>query len=429
MMRFGTEDRRDKRRRLQGAYEEEYDYDYPMGLDLHPESELSKQIVNEVLNRAEVAQEELNKLKDEWKEMDRTMNAYMPASAWDEGVQEVDSRRPTTIVVPMSFAMREVFQTSMRNALTAGDLIHLYRGTGGPESKIAGAKLELLVGKHSLWFKERLKLDMAFGDAFTYGRGLVALNWAKHLGQKPVVEEVSDLMSFALREQGQNVPPGTILRYLEDRILFEGTELQNIDMYQTFIDPSVTPNELQKAEFIGWLYRTNSMSLMRREEDPEENLFNGKAVYHLTKKGEGLSAYWNRDDGRGRDGDSQDLGFADPAAQYSNAVDVIRLCIEIIPEEWGLGDNKKPEKWVFEVAGDDVLIQAMPLPNKHNMFPVAMFAPNADAHTVGPGSHLMATASIQKFMNWLLKSRADAVNTILTGSSSTTRPSWMRRTC
>ena len=388
------------------------DEDYPRDLDLHPKSDLTKFIIQEIHNRAEVAHEELSKCTEDYRASDWTQGAYMPADEHDAGVMQLDSRKPVTCVVPISFSVKEMMQAAMMSVF-GGPIIHRYKGMGSAKAHISAAKRERVVARHSDWFKERLKLDMCIGSALQYGRGFVALNWTKKFGSIPVTEEISDSLSTLL--QGQGLEKGDIIRYLGEEVqLQEGTELVNLDIYQMLLDPNRDVNTLQKSEFIGWMYRTSAQDLMRRSRDPEERLFNAPAVRKLAAQGGSYSVWWNRDDGRGTLGESTapTEGNAELAI---NPVDVIQMYIDIIPSEWGLGDEDYCQKWMFAVAGDRVVIQAEPLRLSHGMYPVAGCAPNADGVKHSPVSHLFMIREIQRFADWLMKSRQDAVRTILNG--------------
>jgi hypothetical protein len=48
---------------------------------------------------------------------------------------------------------------------------------------------------------------------------------------------------------------------------------------------------------------------------------------------------------------------------------VLEFAWELIPADWGLGSGKVPEKWVFTVGNDAVIIGAQPLGYYHNKFP------------------------------------------------------------
>ena len=393
-------------------------YTYPSNsdgkeLDLRPASELSQRIVSNVIRLARQAREVSDQFVPECKAIDQTLDAFMPEDEWDEKVRAHDSRRPTTIVVPMTFAMREMFQTYMSKAFMGGDAIQRCRGKGSANAHIQGAKLELVGARQSLWFRDPLYMNTFFGDAFTYGRSMVALNWSKHKGPSSVNTEVSQLLQKVLRSRGMTSRVGEVIRSLEERILFEGVSLQPLDHYQTFYDPSVPPEDIQKSAFVGWIYEMTPFDLLRRERDPEENLFNGRYVRYLSQGGGGTSDLWAREGIRGTKGGTKST----EPSESRNRVHSIVMIVDLIPDDdqWQMGDGEYPERWRFEVSGNKVVIRADRLEYRHGMMPVAACAPNSNGHCAFPIGHLTTTYGFQKFADWIMKARMDAVNTILNG--------------
>ncbi len=63
--------------------ESRHDYEYSDNLDLRPKSELHKRILREVNERVQDAKGALDVQAREWKRMDWTLNAYMPADEAD----------------------------------------------------------------------------------------------------------------------------------------------------------------------------------------------------------------------------------------------------------------------------------------------------------------------------------------------------------
>lgn len=76
------------------------------------------------------------------------------------------------------------------------------------------------------------------------------------------------------------------------------------------------------------------------------------------------------------------------------------MYMDIIPSEWGLGDEDYPVKWMFSVAGDQILVQCERCDYMHGWFPVVVASPNTDGYSVFPISHLMTTYGMQQAIDW-----------------------------
>lgn len=392
----------------------EYDYGWlgDKRLDLSPGSPHSAVIVKELRKYVELSDNALYPNMGKYREMDRILTAHMPEDAYDRAVKGKDPRKQLTFVVPTTFAMKEMFQTVFTDTFCRGEAIHLYRGFGGPESRVMGALYERCAARQSAYFRERLFLDSAFGDAVTYSRARAVVRWRKHQRKDLVNEELSDLYAFALRKMGHNAAAKQVLSTIGMVTQFEGNEIKPISIYNQIIDPRCGVNNALDAEFGGWRWPSDVKQILRWEGDPEERFFNGR---HLTERNNERTPDWwgKQPDARGGDGRSSDDINSDE--NNTDSLQLVTVCVDFIPHKWfGEGFPDEPVKWQFTVAPGDVIVQAHELDHWHGMFPWADCAPN-DGHLAVPTSHLMTTYAFQQFGSWLMKSRAHAVLTLLNG--------------
>lgn len=386
----------------------DFEYEYPDRLDWRPGSDLHTLLVTNLEERIQASRRLTDPVKPEWKKLDWTLSAYVPANAAEDAIMQNDWRKPVTVVIPATFASLETFLTYMSSAFLSKPVIHHMSGVGSKRAIIKTALLERVMGRHSLWFKEGLHLTTQWRDAFTYGIGAVTPVWSKHKARKSAMAEVTELLATLLGDMGLKV--GDELRYLnEEETIFEGNQLKPLDVYNLILDPNVTVNDIQSSEFFGWMYRQNAMSLVSRETDPEERTFNGKYVRMLASQGLGRSKYWSHDEsGRNTRNGTDDPDNVVPAP-LANAVDSIPLMVNLIPEEWGVGDSDRPEKWMFELSCDQIITKAHPLNLDHGMYPVTMVAPNTTGHDILPVSYLATTYGLQKAIDHHVKQRFAAV--------------------
>lgn len=388
---------------------EEMDLDnsnYPEGVDLHPRSDTHRHLVEMINMCASDAKAVLDGAKPEWKKLDWTMTAFVPLDEHEQREKNRDWRDPVNLVIPASFASRETFLTYFWSAFIR-DPIHRFKGHG--ESRVAAMLMELVIQKQARLFKEALALDTWWKDGLTYGIGALHVDWKKHRVRSSLSVEVTEVIQEALKGQGTKAEIGEIIRTLEERTAYEGNRLVPIDPYRLLLDPNVTPNEYQDAEFIGWMESTSVARLMRDEPDPEMRLFNVKAVRALHANGGCHSRFWEEETGR----NSRNLTeFATDTMdrKISHPVHLTRMYVDLIPEEWGLSDKTEPEKWQFTVAGDKIIIQANPLDLDHGMYPVVITAPSTDGHAVLPVSYMANTYGIQQSIDKLMVSHI--INTI-----------------
>lgn len=392
---------------------------YPMvgekRLDLRPGSEHTLAIVRELRKRVEWSDSALAPSMPRNREMDRILTGYMPEDAYDRAVKSKDPRKQLTFVVPMTFAMRETFQTVYGDTFCRGDAIHLYRGFGAPESRVVGALYERAVARQSNWFRERLSLDTLLGDAVTYGRSRGVIRWRKHKGVEVEQAKMEDLLAMIVRANGAKVSDGQIVDYVRRRTLFEGNEVQPISIYNQIIDPRSSVNQSNDAEYGGWRWGANLYQILRWETDPEERFFNADFVADRNAGDSNTPNEWwgGFSDARGGEGRSSDTAQYDDSKPDS--VRLVTVGCELIPRRWfGEGFPDTPVRMQFTIAPGDVIVQGHMLDHWHGMWSFVDCAPN-DGHLTVPTSHLQTTYAFQQFASWLMKSRAQAVLTLLNG--------------
>lgn len=353
----------------------QYEYKYQDGLDLRPDSRLHQRIVENILKRVRVSFEKMSPRRESWQEVDRTLTAYIPTTDAERLIKERDERMPVSIVFPHSYSILETLTAFMDGLFLKEPIFH-YSGNS-PEDSAGALLLEKVVDTHCRRFKAGLALHTAFKDGIAYGLGACFPMWKQKTGWKTTT---------TTNEIGQ------LEKLSEATILFEGNALENVDPYQLLLDPNYGVQAIQDSEFVGFVRRTNYYNLL--PDDDTGGVFN---IRYL-KEGKQTSQYF----GAKRDTKSQTTDVGDTSVL--KPVDVIYLYIKIIPKDWGLGDGEMPEKWLFAIAGDRILIQAQPLDLDHDMFPIAICAPTFDGYSAAPLSRLELLGGMQSLLNWLFNS-------------------------
>jgi hypothetical protein len=375
-------------------------YDYPAGLDLRPGSPLHQRIVSAVTERARASCGAMQPRHSSWRLIDRTLTAFVPLDDAERALKKTDPRKPVRIVVPVSFAALETLLTYMTTVFLERPYFR-YEGSG-PEDAIPAIMYEHVIDQQCQRLKNGLALHTFFRDAFAYGFGVIAPVWSRVMGQKSVWR------TDGFWSMVQRFVPTTKKRSVVDYVMFEGNRLLNIDPYKYLPDPNVPLHDVQAGEFVGWLARENLMDLLARERDRESGLFNCRC---LKGKPNRTSVTTRMDPDLERFG----LGGArEPqAGNLTHPVDTIYMYVNLIPKDWGLGPREYPEKWLFAVAGDETVIQAQPLNLDHNLFPLAVAAPDYDGRSLMPISRLEVIYGMQETVDWLFASHIANVRKVL----------------
>lgn len=375
-------------------------YEYPYG-DMKPGSTLHSYVLNEVLRLAGIAQKPVDSIREEVRKIEYTLTAYVPKGEMQVYSPKSNVKRPLSVVLPMTFASLETFLTYMSGTFLSNTEIHRYRGVKGREGMISAMLMERLVARQSLWFQDSLRFETQWRDGFTYGVGYTAHEWRKHRAEFPEYEEVGSLLEMALKDKFPNIKKGDFIKTFTEQTLYEGVESKNLDIHNMLVDPNCPVNEIQKSRFIGWVTRGSVNDLLRREDDPEEGVFNAEYVRCYTDKSLGKSKFYKSD----LSGRNDRMKVAQASPDDTDALDTITMFIDIIPEKWGLAKRSKPEKWWFEISADCVVTKCKPLGLKHGWYPITAAAPNSNGYDVFPVSHLATTYGLQSAIDWYIRSR------------------------
>jgi hypothetical protein len=375
------------------SYSEDAGYKYPNSLDLRPASQDHQKLLKEVYTRALESSREMSKRYDSWKKVDQTLTAYISLDESEKNIQDKDGRKPVSIVVPYSYATLETILTYFVSAFLENPIFR-YEGSS-PEDIIGAILLEKVIEQQTLQFKTALNLHTMYRDSLSYGMGVVTPTWDRKWGWKAVVQD----QGFMSTLFGKYINMGK-KRGREESILFEGNRLKNIDPYMYLPDPNVPIHDVQQGEYVGWIEQTNYMKLLELEKN-DSDIFN---VKYLKGIGSGGRSQFNKarsDSGRGDKFGTSSAYGSDTA---TSPIDVIWMYWTLVPFDQKLGNIDYPEKWLIGLAADKVIICAKPLSLNHNMYPVAVCAPDYDGYSATPVSRLELMSGMQTTLDWMFNS-------------------------
>lgn len=372
-----------------------YDYDYPEGLDLKPGSSLHTKLVNEIKTRALASQRTMSTRYDAWNSIDWTLSAYINLDEKEQIIKAKDSRKPTSIVFPYSYAIMETLLGYLVAAFFQ-DPIFRYEGVS-PEDTLGAIMMEKVIDLHCNKSKVALNLHTLFRDNLAYGFGVAAPGWITKYGRKTVAKE-NGIQGVL----GSLIGAGSV-KSSEETILFEGNELNNIDPYLCLPDPNVSIHDQQKGEFFGWIEKTNLMDMLS-EERYSKSLFNVKYLKQVQNKRSSLFEGDKSERDR-KTGSSARINDDNT----TNRVDNIHMFIKLIPKDWKLGDSEYPEKWAFCLSADEVITKCKPLDLDHNMFPIAISASDYDGYSTTPMSRIEILGGMQGILDWLFNTHISNV--------------------
>ena len=376
-------------RSLNPGFDQKFEYTYPENLDLTPGSKLHNRIRDEVMERAYNSARVMSGKHSDWQAIDHTLTAYIPTDEMEKAVKDADSRKPISIVFPYSYTILETLLSYFVAAFLQDPILR-YEGVG-PNDVIGAILLEKVIELQCIKNKIGLNLHTMARDAFSYGFGVVTPTWVTEYGKRQIKE--GGFLGFGSR---------TIM---ENQLLFEGNALENVDPYLYLPDPTVPIHEPQKGEYVGWISTINYMSLLNEERN-DPDLFNVKYLKKILGRRTGIFVGDNSGRGTKSGLSTRSEMFS---SRTSNSIDKVKMFIDLIPVEWGLGNGEYPEKWYFEVGLDEVVIRAKQLGFNHNKFPVVVVAPDFDGYSLTPISRIEILHGMQGVLDFMFNSHVTNV--------------------
>jgi len=372
-----------------------FDYKYPYGLDLKPDSDFHTKLRSKIWQRAQESRNEICKRFSSWREIDRSLTVYIEPTDEEETVKEKDPSKPISIIFPYSYSMLEALLTYLQMAFIQ-DPIFQYEGVEDDDT-VGAALLELCIRLHCNKNKVPLNLHTMFRDSLAYGVGITIPEWTRRYGKKPVVHQ----------SVTESVFGASSAKYvtMEDAMLFEGNKLSNIDPYMWLPDPSVASSDIQSGEFVGWVDRTNYMKLLSLETEPDSGYFNVK--YLKEKKDRRSILALDQSDRQTKHGGSTELNRS--MTETVNPVDSIKMYITLIPKDWELTNSEVPEKWFFELGSDDVIIRCEKADHNHGMYPISVASPEYDGYSITPIGRMEVLYGLQHTLDFLFNSHISNV--------------------
>ena len=370
------------------------DYNYPEGLDLRPNSITHGRLRDFIIERAHYSRHHLSRRFPSFDMINKMLTAYIPLDEEEILLKAQDHRKPVSIVIPTMYATLETFLAYMTNTLLLSP--YFKYDYIDPDDAVGVAMLEQVVDMQARRNKMALNLHTWWRDGFAYGYGLVNTDWVVHRHTSKRVKTKINRDNVVSLING--IPDISFVTETARDILFEGNKLSNIDPYMAILDPNTPIQELQDAEFVGWLERTNLHNL-RRMETTDDTVFNVEYLRQLTS-GEGRTSLFVHDKGN-RGNDNHEMQYYD---SYSKPVDIITLEADIIPSEFELSSSNDSERWLFRLAADELIITAVPLPYKHGFWSVAATSPDFDGYSTTPTSKLEIIHGLQHVMNFYFNS-------------------------
>lgn len=380
-------------------------------IDIRYGSELHTRLRQAVRDRQRLSERKMNSYYDKWEEAEKRFTAYRKETENDQIRDNLrDDGKPqfTTIEIPYSYAMLMTAQTYWTTVFLGRSPVFQFSARHG-EGMMKVQGMEALIDYQVNVGEQLVPLYLWLLDQGKYGLGVLCNYWDK---EEVVVSEIEERPVTYL---GIPVEGKTEKVRVSKRITgYQGNKLFNVRPYDFFPDPRVPVLELQRGEFCARRVTWSWNDLLRGQDKGRyQNIERLKMMARVRQNKVG-------DYSTGDDGD--DFGTPDQEFPAKNETadeldigytDGVEMIIELSPKEWKLGTSSYPEKWVFSLAADEIIIEARPFGAYHGKFPYFVQEYEQDAYQLVPRSMPEIIEPLNDTMTWLLNSHFHNVRKVI----------------
>lgn len=369
-----------------------------------------REALRDRIHNAEFA---ISKKSSEWADNEERFQMYMKETETDalRRVQR-DQGKPqfTTLEIPFSYAMLMSWHTYISSVFLSRSPVLQYAGRHGEaEHQIQAVEAiqdyQTQVGGHLapyyIWMM----------DAGKYGVGVLGNYWDEEVRQvSRIVERQKSYLGIPILGSTEKVKetqrvPG-----------YQGNKIFNVRPFDFFFDSRVSMMNFQDGEFCGRNVDLGWNNIVKGAESGQ--YYNTEPLRKL-KKARGDTRALNRDTGSSQlelpEAITQDGSLPPLDDKSPTFVSLQELHVELIPKDWGLGKGTYPEKWVFTLAEDEVIIESQPYGALHGKFPYSVIEYELEGYGMHKRGMLEMIDPLNDAMTWLVNSHFYNVRQISNG--------------
>lgn len=381
---------------------------------LTPGSDHHEYVLNYLLARLRQAEERMTQFYSRWQIAERKFQAYLSLPNYEQMLKDMNNNSsppaPAIIVFPYNYASISTAVTYFMKAF-CGKKPFFPLGADSFEASEIIRFMEAMTQKHLDATSGVMKIFQIALDGELYGVGAVRCTWKTRRGRRRVVRALSPAERLSFSANPSGMP--SLVRDHEERIVWQGNDLLNIDPYMFFPDPNVPMHLVsEKGEYVFWREFLGKHILIQGQKEgglkyvdtvePSTGSQHDSRWYNLSQRSLISS-------GQAHAGENTARG----SERINNTYMVDQGSVEIIPSELGLGPEDYPVKYIFTILNKSQIVQAEPLDLDHGRHPVEVSEP----HTMGYGFGQPAMGDyigpIQDLLSWFIDSHVYNVRSAL----------------
>lgn len=358
-----------------------------------------EKLVEHICARLDFAVPQRNFLWSKMERIDREMAGYLKLDTQDKQ-READNLKgkgvkPTDVKLPLVESQIEEVVTYLM-AIFAPET-GIFSAVARPDEQAVAHAFTELMNKNAQRMGYRTEYARAFKKMLKYNIGGFLTEWITINGNSVVNSQDGT---------GTEVQNGEV---------WSGNKIHALDMYNTFLDPSVHPVDIPMyGEFFAIVEPHTKFRVERMKAAGE--LFNAADLACT-----GNAHYWKAPpivrgtDSEGRGGNMVNwFNFmsgapASSGAAYDLGMEFVHYFGWINPKDFGLPVKARNTKgdvtleiWQFTLANKNTIVYAQRLENAHGMLPIALGVPNHDDLMLQEKSFAEMLIPLQTFASFLV---------------------------
>lgn len=355
-------------------------------------------IVKAIVARYEMSQRAMASRYPAWTRADEDFQGYTPESTDDsrrKSERSSGNLQYTTLTIPMTYAIALTAHTYWSAVFfNRNPVFQLGIRKGTVEAGVQ--PMEALLDYQYNIGGLRAPLMRWLMDPARYGFGVFRTYWtreSKNIAQLVEVSEIDPDTGIAIPDRTRT----------EKRVVqlpgYRGNKGYNVRPYNFFPDTRVPLADWQKGKFCGEVAYPAIQDITK-----EGGYFNIDALKDVRGRRDAAT----RDEEVGSDQQQlPDISAtieADEKLDDKGAYHSLEMVIDVIPKDWGLGDETAPEKWRFEVGEKKVIINAEPFGYIHDDFPYDLIFYEVDGYVLDIRGMMEIGKDLNSTASWLLNS-------------------------
>lgn len=366
-----------------------------------------KMILDALEARRKFSKRYMDRYGDKWRQSEEMFVSYQKESEADADRREKrksdGTPKFTTIQVPHSYAMLMAAHTYWTSVHLGRDPIYQHMGRHG-EAATSVEAVDALINYQVLVGGHRVPYYIWLLDPGRYGFGVLWNYWAEETQYVSQILSVSEPDGF-----GGTLAPRRV-RQIHEIKGFSGNKVFNVEPWDFLPDPRVSLARIQEGEFVGRRVRIPWSEVRKRA---------AKGIYfnieelrrHLRDRAGGGATGAHMGENASSEGSAQvqrpaqeNLESTSGGIREIGYVNGYEMVVTLSPKEWKLGSSEFPEKWVFTVGEDEVIIGAAPHGAFHDKYPVSILEYEPEGYGLLGQSLLERAFPLNNVLNWLLNS-------------------------